>query len=156
MTTFTRLIAITALLIGSTDGARAEGLAVPGASDVASGIARPAQELAAPIPSDYILDKADNICGLDSAKQLTNPAVVDYEKLMDATPEIRKMKKEKIDEDSAKGIQLRTAAGERVRKACEEVMTDKSHCSVWKEIKRRDGKKITDITELVTKKIAST
>ncbi len=102
---------------------------------------------------DYVLDKTDNICGLDTAKQLTNPAKVDYDDLMDATPEIRKMKKEKIDENSAKGIQLRTEAEERVRKACEKVMNDKSHCSVWKKIKRRDGKKIPDITKTVKKKI---
>ncbi|MFT5151968.1 MAG: hypothetical protein ACI841_001955 [Planctomycetota bacterium] len=109
--------------------------------------------MAIALASDYVVDKTDSVCGLDSAKQLTNPAVVDYDKLLDATPEIREMKAEQISETSAKGIQLRTAAEARVRKACDAIMTDKSHCSVWKKIKRKDGKKIPDITKAVKKKI---
>jgi hypothetical protein len=105
------------------------------------------------LKSDYIIDKADSICGLESASQLTNPALVDYDKLLAITPEIRKMKKEKIKEDSAKGIQLRTAAEKRVSKACKTYMKDKSHCSIWKKIKRKDGKKIPDITNAIKRKI---
>lgn len=103
--------------------------------------------------TDYVVSKADNICGLDSPKQLSNPCKVAYDTLLAATPEIRLMKKDKIDETSARGIQLRTKAQERVQKACEDVMTEKSHCSVWKKIKRRDGKTVSDISEAVKKKM---
>lgn len=99
--------------------------------------------------TDYVVDKTDNICGLDTPRQLTNPALVDYDALLDATPEIRQMKREKISESSARGIQLRSAAEERVRKACQKIMDQEGHCSVWKVIKRRDGRKLPDITDLV-------
>ncbi|MBI5364394.1 MAG: hypothetical protein HZA53_14535, partial [Planctomycetes bacterium] len=45
----------------------------------------------------WICDRADNICGLDDAKTLSNPAKVDYQKLLEATAEYKKIKDEKID-----------------------------------------------------------
>ncbi len=101
----------------------------------------------------YILEKADNICGLDEPKQLSNPAKVDYDALLEVTPQIKRMKRDKIDPNSAKGIQLRTEAEALVRDTCEKIRADKSYCSVWKKIERRDGGKIADITEKVKKEI---
>ena len=97
----------------------------------------------------WICDRADNICGLDDPKTLSNPAKVDYQKLLDATAEYKKIKDEKIDVNSAEGIQLRQKAAERVRDACEKVRAAKSYCSVWKAISHQDGRAIPDITDAV-------
>lgn len=101
----------------------------------------------------YIVEKTDNICGLDEPKQLSNPAKVDYEALLEVTPQIKQMKKDKIDPNSARGIQLRTEAEALIRDTCEKLRVEKSYCSVWKKIERRDGTKVTDITEKVKKEI---
>jgi hypothetical protein len=101
----------------------------------------------------YILEKADNICGLDEPKQLSNPAKVDYDALLEVTPQIKQMKRDKIDPNSAKGIQLRTEAEALVRDTCVKIRAEKNYCSVWKKIERRDGGKISDITEKVKKEI---
>ena len=101
----------------------------------------------------FIVEKTDNICGLDEPKQLSDPAVVDYEELLAVTPQIKRMKREKIDPNSARGIQLRTEAEALIREKCEAVLDVKGHCSVWKKIERRDGGKITDLTSAVKKKI---
>ncbi|MBK7875795.1 MAG: hypothetical protein IPJ77_08595 [Planctomycetes bacterium] len=97
----------------------------------------------------WICDRADNICGLDDSKMLSNPAKVDYDALLKATAEYKKIKDEKIDVNSAEGIQLRQKAAERVRDACEKVRTAKSYCSVWKTISHQDGRSIPDITDAV-------
>ena len=97
----------------------------------------------------WVCDRADNICGLDDAKTLSSPAKVDYDALLKATPEYKKIKDEKIDTNSAEGIQLRQKAAERVRDACEKVRVAKSYCSVWKTIKHTDGRSIPDITDAV-------
>lgn len=97
----------------------------------------------------WICDRADNICGLDDAKTLSNPGKVDYDALLKATAEYKKIKDEKIDPNSAEGIQLRQKAAERVRDACEKVRAAKSYCSVWKTISHQDGRAIPDITDAV-------
>lgn len=145
------LLATAALLVLSAASAAA-------AQPVEAGAAEPT-----PVPetvgdddgrgTPYRVDKDDNICGLDEPRQLTNPAKVDYEDLLDATPQIKKMKKEQIDPESAEGIQLRNAAAALVRKKCERVRANQRHCSVWKEIERRDGKSVADITTSVKKLI---
>lgn len=101
----------------------------------------------------YKVDKDDNVCGLVEPRGLTNPAKVDYDGLLDATPEAKKIKRRKIDPDSAEGIRLMTEARTRVLEACESVRADLGHCSVWKEISRRDGTAIDDITDAVKKEI---
>jgi len=103
--------------------------------------------------TDYIVNRSDNICGLDNPRQLTRPAKIDYGVLLAETSEMKLMKKEKIKADSPRGIQLRTAAAKKVSRACEKVRSDKSYCSVWKTIRRRDGKTLKDITTLVKKEI---
>jgi len=99
--------------------------------------------------TDYVVSKTDNICGLDNPKQLTRPAKVNYSKLLKATPEMQTMKRERIKSDSPRGINLRTEAENRIRKACEKIRGQKSYCSVWKRITRRDAKAISDITKEV-------
>lgn len=103
----------------------------------------------------YKVDKTDNVCGLDEPRALTDPAKVDYEKLLNATPEVKAIKRRKIDKESAEGIRLMTEARSRVLDACEKVRSDEGHCSVWKKISRRDGTPIPDITDEVKKEIES-
>lgn len=98
---------------------------------------------------DWIVKAADSICGLKDANQLSNPAVVDYESALAATPEMKQIRDHKIDPNSPEGIRLTNAAVDRVTKACETIRSQFSHCSVWKEIRHRDGRAITDITDKV-------
>ncbi len=101
----------------------------------------------------YVVTKSDNICGLDEPRQLTNPAVVDYQALLEATDEYKKLIKDKIDKTSSKGITLMTKARARVLKACESVRASQGHCSVWKVIKRRDKRSVDDITDEVKRQL---
>jgi len=103
--------------------------------------------------TDYVVMKSDNICGLDAPRQLSRPSKVDYDKLLNATTEMKKLKKRKIDRNSPEGIKLLTDAADRVKKACEKVRMEKGYCSVWKKIKRRDGKAISDISSSVQKEV---
>ncbi|MCE9595219.1 MAG: hypothetical protein K8S98_13615 [Planctomycetes bacterium] len=98
---------------------------------------------------DWLVKAADNVCGLKDANQLSNPAVVDYDAVLAATPELRKLKDDKIDPASPEGIRLTNAGADRVSQACEAVRTATGHCSVWKAIKHRDGRVIPDITDRV-------
>lgn len=125
------------------------------------GLSHQLDELAlapAPVADDgrgtpYVVNKSDNICGLDQPRQLTSPAVVDYASLVAATAEYREIEKKKIDPNSSEGITLMTKARARVLKACESVRSSNGHCSVWKEIRRRDKKAITDITDAVKRQL---
>ena len=103
--------------------------------------------------TDYVVVKTDNICGLEDPRQLTRPARVDHAKLIALTPQMQLMKREKINPNSARGIHLRTEAAKVVSRACEKVRGQKQFCSVWKKIRRRDGKKIADITALVKREL---
>ena len=99
--------------------------------------------------STWIVDQADSICGLEDPKMLSKPAKVDYETLLRATAEMKKIKDDKIDPNSPQGIQLREAAVTRVQTAAEKVRVSGGYCSVWKAIRHRDGRAIPDITESV-------
>ncbi|MEM1447744.1 MAG: hypothetical protein AAF957_04305 [Planctomycetota bacterium] len=127
------------LLLGGAD-ARPQGVDAPSIAPTAVDDGR---------GTPYIVNKSDNICGLDQPRQLTNPAVVDYDALLAATPESKKIKKDKIDPKSSEGITLMTKARAKVLKACESVRQSGGHCSVWKAIKRRDKKAVSDITDTV-------
>lgn len=98
---------------------------------------------------DWIAKSSDNVCGLKEPSQVSNPAVVDWQALLDATPEVRKLRSEKISEDSPEGIQLLNDATNRVTQACESLRSSQGHCSVWKAIRHKDGRAVTDITDLV-------
>ena len=97
----------------------------------------------------YVVNKTDNICGLDQPRQLTKPAFVDYDALLAATPEAKKVAKDRIDPNSSQGITLMTKARARVLKACESARASGGYCSVWKVIRRRDGKAVSNITGTV-------
>lgn len=101
----------------------------------------------------WVVDKTDNICGLDDARMLSNPAKVDYDRLLRATPEMKKIRSDGIDPNSSKGIQLRTAAVDRVRKACNSVQQSNGYCSVWKSVSHRDGRSISDVTATVLQQL---
>jgi hypothetical protein len=98
---------------------------------------------------DWIAKTTDNICGLKDTNQVSNPATVDFKACLDATPEMKKMKDEKIDASTPEGIKLTNAATNRVTQACETLRVANGYCSVWKTIKHKDGRTIADITELV-------
>ena len=112
-------------------------------ADVATAASRPEAS------AGWIVDRADNICGLDDAKMLSKPAKVDYDALLRATPEVKKIKDDKIDPNSPQGIQLRQAAVTRVQTAAEKVRVANGHCSVWKAIRHTDGRAVSDVTEAV-------
>lgn len=97
----------------------------------------------------WVVDRADNICGLDDARMLSSPARLDYASVLDATAEMRQIRDEKIDPSSSRGIQLRQSAVDRVRRAAEKVRSARGYCSVWKQIRHRDGRAIPDVTQLV-------
>ena len=120
----------------------------PGVVAAATDGALPVTEDATLAP-DWIVKQSDNICGLKNARQLSNPGKVDFPSLYDSTEEAKQIKRDGIDPTSPEGSRLRAAAYERIRKACQKVMTDQSLCSVWKSIRSRSGKTATDITETV-------
>lgn len=97
----------------------------------------------------WICDRSDNICGLDDARMLSKPAKIDYDALLKATPEMKKIVSDKIDPNSSEGINLRQRAVDRVREKAEAVRTANGYCSVWKTISHKDGRAIPDITDLV-------
>jgi hypothetical protein len=108
-------------------------------------IAREASEASA----RWIVDRADNICGLDDPRMLSKPAKLDYDLLLAATPEIKKMRDDKVDPNSSEGIQLRQKAVDRIRNAADKVRVSEGYCSVWKAIRNQDGRVVGDVTELV-------
>lgn len=120
-------------------------------SATARGIAPPPIEAVSlgEVVAGWVVDRADNICGLDDAKMLSKPAKVDYDALLKATPEMKKIKDDKIEPSSPQGIQLRQAGVTRVQTAAEKVRATDGHCSVWKTIKHSDGRAVADITESV-------
>ncbi len=99
---------------------------------------------------DWSAKAEDNICGLRDLAQVSNPVVIDFQACLDATPEMKKIKAEKIDPKSPDGIRLTTEATNRVTQACESVQKANGYCSVWKSIKHKDGRAITDVSSQVT------
>jgi len=98
---------------------------------------------------DWIAKSTDSVVGLKEASQVSNPAVVDWQALLEATPEVRKLRSQKIAEDSPEGIQLLTEAANRATTACESLRASQGYCSVWKSIRHKDGRAVADITDLV-------
>lgn len=95
----------------------------------------------------WIVKPSDNICGIADPKKISNPAKVDYDFLFEATPEIKEMRRERIDPASARGKQLRRAANELITKGAELVRRSRGHCGIWKAIRHVDGRSIPDVTE---------
>lgn len=134
------------LLAASTGGLAAQ---VP----TAAGGSAPAVDT--PQQRGWIALATDNICGLRDPKQLSNPARVDFDAVLAATPELAKIAKDKIDPASAEGIQLRQAGIDRVTRACEALRAEIGYCSVWKTIRHSDGRSVPDVTESVKAKLAT-
>jgi len=103
----------------------------------------------------YIVSKSDNICGLDEPRQISKPAKVDYDALLEDTAEVRDIKRNGIDPNSSRGITLMTKARSRVLKACETARTEGSYDSIWKAITRRDKTAVPDATDAVKAKLSS-
>lgn len=103
------------------------------------------------VGTPYVFFRRDNICGkgVKNPASITKPAKVDYEALLAATDEARKIKKDRIDPESAEGLKLMTGAKRKVLKACEAVRRANNHCGVWKKITRRDRSAVADITAKV-------
>jgi hypothetical protein len=108
-----------------------------------------ATETALVAAKDWIAKTSDNICGLRDVAQVSSPAQVDWQACLDATPEMKKVKADKIDLNTPDGIRLLNQATNRVTSACDTVRTANGYCSVWKAIKHKDGRAIPDISELV-------
>jgi hypothetical protein len=102
-----------------------------------------------PPAAGWVVDRADNICGLDDPKTLSKPAKVDYDALLKATPQYKKIRDNKIDPNSPEGIQLRQEGANKVRDACDKIRQQDGYCSVWKTIRHSDGRAVADITDLV-------
>lgn len=103
----------------------------------------------APATQGWVVDRAENICGLDDSKMLSKPAKVDYDALLKSTPQWKKIRDNKIDPNSPEGIQLRQEAVNKVRDACDKIRAQDGYCSVWKTIRHTDGRTVADITDLV-------
>ncbi|MCA8981926.1 MAG: hypothetical protein H6831_04665 [Planctomycetes bacterium] len=119
------------------------------AAPVSGGEASAGAPTSSTLGTDWIVSSGDNVCGVSDARQISNPAKVSYDSLLSDTAELKEMKKKGIDKDSPEGQILHNKGVDRVRKAAKSVMTDKSHCSVWKKITSRSGQSVPDITEAV-------
>ncbi len=132
-------------------GAMLLALAPVQTADAADAKGPASQSAAAVEPGgrDWVVKAENNICGLSDATQLSNPVVVDFQALLDATPEYKKMKDQKISATSPEGIRLNNEAVNRIATQCETIRSSNGYCSVWKEIKHKDGRAVTDVTDKV-------
>ena len=86
------------------------------------------------VVEDWIADRSDNVCGVKDPKQVKFPGIVSWQRAMDTTAEMKKIKRERIDKNSALGITLIEAATRKTRNACQSAMKDHNVDSVWKHI----------------------
>lgn len=98
---------------------------------------------------DWIIEAGDSICGVREARQIKKPGVVDFDYLVGLTAEAKKIKRDKIDPNSAEGIRLMNLAKSNVRDACSAIMKRQGYDSVWKKISSRKGAQIEDVTAYV-------
>jgi hypothetical protein len=98
------------------------------------------------IAGGWIASERDNICGISTLKRVTNPAQVDFDTLLAATPQVKEMERKRIDPGSAEGRALRRSARTLITKASELVRKARGHCSVWKVIAHKDGRGIPNVT----------
>ena len=128
-------------------------LLIPGALSALPEIGPEAPAVAQAGLGDWEGKAEDNVCGLSEVRHVSNPAVIQYEALMRATPEMKEMKRKGIDKDSARGQVLISDARDRVKRAAKAVMSDKGYCSVWKKIQNKRGQKAADITDDVLQQL---
>jgi len=86
------------------------------------------------VDDKWIATPSDNICGIKKPEQVTQPGIISWQQALDATDEMKKIKREKIDKNSALGITLIEAATRKTRNACQKAMKDMNVDSVWKQI----------------------
>jgi hypothetical protein len=98
---------------------------------------------------DWIVEAEDSVCGVHEARQIQKPAKVRFDHLVAITPEGRKLKRDRIDPDSAEGVRLTNRAKSRVRDAASVIMKRQGFDSVWKRISSRKGAYIVDVTAYV-------
>ena len=108
----------------------------------------------ASLPSNYLVEASDNICGLRTPRTLTQPASVDYDLLLRLTPECRQIQREHLPPGSPKRLLLLKEAKDRILKLCERARSETGACSVWKNISRRDGRPVTDLTVRIARELA--
>lgn len=94
----------------------------------------------------WIVDDADHICGIQIPSHISNPATIDFDRALKMTEEMKRMKREGINPNSARGKALKNAAQRRVRVAATTVKGNLGHCSIWKTIRHTDGRSVTDVT----------
>ncbi len=83
---------------------------------------------------EWVADAEDNICGVKELRMVQQPGVVDWTALMNATSEIKKLKREGIKKDSPEGVILTTKAEDKCKKACVKQMRKTKVDSMWKKI----------------------
>jgi len=98
---------------------------------------------------DWIAHKDANICGISKLKRVTNPALVDYETVMAATPQMIEIRERDIDPDSVQGRSLREAARSLLCSKAQLVQKEGGYDGIWKSIKNRDGRAIDDVSDEV-------
>lgn len=113
------------------------------------GLAGGRGEDVAELESGWIVDMADNVCGLADPRMLSRPARIEYPALLAATPEMKRILEEGIDPNSSIGVALRQRGVDRVLRAADRVREQEGYCSVWKRISHRDGRVIPDISKQV-------
>ena len=94
----------------------------------------------------------DNVCGISTLPNVVNPAVIDWTGVMNITKEVKLLKKEGIDRNSARGKLLIAEATNKVARASNAIMLKTRVDSVWKKISHAT-KKPLDITQRVKNKI---
>lgn len=97
----------------------------------------------------WVAEAGDYLCGTRRLGKLAHPAVVRFDELLQATPEMREVKRKGIAPDSAQGQVLAHKAKTRVIKACEKLRKAGRHCSVWRAIRHEDGRCVPDLTRAI-------
>ena len=98
---------------------------------------------------EWVVQAEDSVCGVVEARQIRKPAKVDFDRLVDLTPEGKKIKRDRIDPASAEGVRLMNRAKSRVRDASAIIMKRQGYDSVWKDISSKKGTYIVDLSAYV-------
>lgn len=96
---------------------------------------------------DWVAEEADNLCGISNLKRVTNPALVNYDSLLDATPQMTEMREKRIKPDSIEGKTLREAARKLIVTKAQAVQKLGGYDGLWKAITNKDGRRIDDVTK---------
>jgi hypothetical protein len=110
---------------------------------------------AASLPAQGVGLKNNALVFYGEASNCTQPAVMDFKKVAEATPEHKKIKAESIDKDSAQYKLLASAMLKRIKKACKAVAEELSKDLVVRagDISDQRGLAEADLTEQIVKKL---